>query len=106
MAKEKVLVVDVHKSIVTKGISVRECVEDAFKVNLDRHPNVSKVVAVSKGKIVGAFDIAGYKRYKSGRTHIDTKPLYWKAKKEIEQKLNVKRKYGDRSAVRYKTLKK
>lgn len=106
MANENVLVLDVHKSIVNEGVTVRECVEDAFKVNLDKHPDVGTVVAVSKGEIVGIFGIADYKRYRDGRTHIDTKNLSWRTKRLIEQKLNVTRKFGDRSAVRYKTLKK
>ena len=105
MADENVLVVAVHKTITNEGRTVQEAVEDAFKVNLDRHPDVSKVVAVDKGEIVGSFNITGYARDKeTGRTHIDTEPLSRREQRHIEQNLDVERKRGDRSAVRYKPL--
>ena len=105
MSEEKVLVVDVHKTMTNEGRTVKEAVENAFKVNLDRHPDVSKVVAVDQGEIVGSFGIKSYEQDKStGRTHIDTEPLSRQERKQIEQNLDVERKRGDRSAVRYKTM--
>ena len=106
MSEEKILVVDVHKTMTEEGRSAKQAVEDAFRVNLDRHPDVSKVVAVDKGEIVDCFRITGSVRdEKSGRTHMDTKPLSEPEKRQIKDNLDVERKPGDRSAVRYKTMK-